>query len=155
MKRSKTKLMMAAKLKRKAPEAKKSLGSVDGASARRSFSKPTRMKRAEGGTTISEDSKREIARLKKEEPASVGNPNALITGAGAATAYHGLAKSKWPIPVRGLMGGLGIGTAAMAGKKTAEDIGKMKDSTYEQGRIRRGMAEPGKEDRKRGGKVCK
>lgn len=169
MKRSKTKLMMAAKLKRKAPEAKKSLGSVDGASAKRSFSKPTRMKRAEGGTTISEDSKREIARLRESAGKRMSADTTMKDMKDGAVGMIG--GQIINAASRGKIGkGIGNSLSAISGLGTAAKMGgdmiQANSERKEADRIEKGMAEPGREDgpklrafggrvKMRGGKVCK
>lgn len=118
---------------------------VEGKAARPRLDRPGRKMRADGGSTISEDSKREIDRIYQDSPRSLGNTKALTMGLGAGAA---LAKTL-PRPVRAL----GALVGAAGAKGTYDDSKRAWDDIEEMGRIRRGQAEPGKEDRKHGGRV--
>ena len=110
-------------------------------------------KRADGGSTISEDSRREASRLRKDDSDLSVWPlakDAMIAGIGSM--IHGASKK---LPGRALgraFQGLGAAGGAL-------DVGMgtkgFLDKRSEARRIERGEAEPGKEDRKHGGKVCR
>lgn len=115
-------------------------GQADGGSARPSFAKPMRMKRAEGGPTISEDSKKEAAKLRDEERSNRGS--AIMHGGIAALAGSMSKGSK----VGKLLTGANVLSAA-------DSAYRMEKNKAEADRIEKGAAEPGKEDRARGGSV--
>lgn len=144
----KSKLMMMSKIKaKKKPEHK---AAVEGDAPRQRLDRPSRVRRADGGPAISEDSKREVERLRDR-----GDKNAMIAGAkGVAAGYlvnklgRAMGQSK---PFSRM-----IGTAAgIAGMGADERTSKAAKDIAESNRIERGEAEPGKEDRKKGGRVCK
>lgn len=101
-----------------------------------------RVGRAEGGPTISADSEREAARL-RHRANYTGVRGAANSGMGAALALRGRS-----LPTKAL----GAGIAALG----ADDlINDRPDAQREADRIERGQAEPGKEDRKDGGRACR
>lgn len=106
-----------------------------------------RVKRQDGGSTISEDSKKESKRLRDEAGGDVWKGiagSAAGTGAGLAA----LARKKGP----GLLG-LAAPAAGLAvlGKKVYDGANKASEAR----RIEEGKVKPGEEDRKHGGKVCR
>ena len=104
-------------------------------------------KRADGGSTISEDSKREVARLRGEADQSRGSRNlsgGLAAGSGILGSVGNRLQRSGFKPFGLAMGALS-GAAHLASRR--ED--------KEADRIERGEAEPGKEDRKHGGKVSR
>lgn len=131
-----------------------SCGEADGGSARPSFAKASRMKRADGGPTISEDSKKEIARIKGDvDAASVEAGKRGAVGAGLGyLAAKGLGKA-FGVPAR-LPDKAAFGTIGALSGMGSDDSGDViKNGVSEMERLRKGRAEPGKEDRKRGGSV--
>lgn len=158
--------MMKKKLKKKPSKAM----AVEGGASRPRLDRP--MRRAEGGPTISDDSKKEAARLRNEAEgdrrAAMGDAlkgGAAILGGmalsrlGTRKAINAYSAGRSPSKSAGAMDAAGTGLAGVgavggAGSsflKSARGAGK----DVEASRIERGEAEPGKEDRKRGGKVCK
>lgn len=129
-------------------------GQADGGSARPSFAKPMRMKRADGGPTISEDSKKEIARIKGDVDAAgleAGKRAAVGAGVGYLAA-KGLGKA-FGAPAR-LSDKAAFGTlGALSGMASGDSEDVFKKGVPEMERLRKGRAEPGKEDRARGGSV--
>lgn len=107
-------------------------GKADGGSARPSFSKPMRMKRADGGSTISEDSKKEIKRL-RDEAASDRSAAAFNVGAGALAAS---------VPRSKVGKSIGLLNGALGARSMINGYSKDKDAD----RMERGMATPGRED---------
>ncbi len=131
-------------------------GGVEGKPAKPSLARPGRkIKRADGGR-VSDDDDKEFQKVKglketaADDPPGLGNKNALLTGAGLATALHNLGRSKWPTPVRGLLGAAGLGMTYLGGKGVAEDAGKWSKA----GQARKELREMGV-DRKGGGRVKK
>lgn len=104
-----------------------------------------RVNRADGGSTISEDSKREAKRLRDESPRGLGNVNALSTGLGLGAA---VAKGM-PMPVKAL----GAAVAGLGAKRSYDDSKKMWNDSKEASRIEKGQVKEGEEDRKSGGRV--
>lgn len=138
------KMMMMAKIKKKSDEKKKPM-TVEGSAAKPRLDRPMRMKRADGGPTISDDSKREAARLREDQKIHTR------VGAGeVALGALGLGTRRFPAKVAGgLLGVLGARNGAKAVL-----------NSLDADRIERGQATPGREDgdevkRKRGGKVGK
>ena len=127
---------------------------VDGKAARPRLDRPGRKMRADGGSTISEDSRREAARLRGEATSGVNKTagelvkDAMIAGSGSV--IHGLSRGRSGRAFGRAMQGLGIAGGALdSGVGIANHI----SSSNEARRIERGQAEPGKEDRKSGGRV--
>lgn len=108
-------------------------GQADGGSARPSFAKPMRMKRADGGPTISEDSKKEAAKLRDEERSNRGS--AIMHGGIAALAGSMSKGSK----VGKLLTGANVLSAA-------DSAYRMEKNKAEADRIEKGIATPGRED---------
>lgn len=161
MKTPKTSLL--ARLKAKKADPKKKPMTVEGSAARPRLDRPMRMKRADGGPTISKDSEDEAKRLKRSADDKAAPAGAGVLAGGVALGH---------LIGRAAVSGLGrpftradkIGTALStsvlggAGTKAYLDRDKIRESMAERKeaeRIERGQAEPGKEDRKRGGKVGK
>lgn len=149
MKTPKTSLL--ARMKAKKADPKKKPMTVEGSAARPRLDRPMRMKRADGGPTISDDSKKEAARLEEESnkkywgglgAGNLGNLALFATTPGA----RGLARLGNGAKYIGAGAGWGLGAHAV--KRSFDD-------STEARRIKEGKAEPGKEDRKRGGKVGK
>lgn len=113
--------------------------SADGEPTRGGISRP--MRRADGGR-ISEDSKREAEKLREE--ARSDRRSAIMNG-GIAAMVGSISKGS-------KIGKLLTGANVLAGLGSAASSVM---NNREANRIERGEAEPGKEDRKRGGKVCK
>lgn len=158
----KSKLMMMSKIKaKKKPEHK---AAVEGDAPRQRLDRASRMRRADGGVTISEDSKKEAGRLResaneKMAPGGLG----VMSSAGALGALIGLAATrgrKMPPMSRGekITAGAATGVGALGAKgvyDVKDKVPEAKAQYDEAKRIERGEAEPGKEDRKKGGRVCK
>lgn len=104
-------------------------------------------KRADGGSTISEDSKREVARLRGEADQSRGSRN-LSGGIAAGSGILGSVGNRLQ---RSGFKPFGLAMGALSG--AAHLASRREDK--EADRIERGKAEPGKEDRAKGGKVCR
>jgi len=145
---AKSKLMLMSKIKaKKKPEHK---AAVEGDAPRQRLDRPgrMRMRRADGGVTISEDSKKEVERLRDH-----GDKNAMIAAGKGATAGFLINR------LGQAMGGSkpasrAVGTAAgLLGMGADERTKKAADAFRESNRIERGEAEPGKEDRAAGGRV--
>lgn len=140
-----SKLRMFAKLKAKKKDDKKA--TVEGDAPRQRLDRPSRMRRADGGPAISKDSKQEAARLRAD-----ANESARM--AGSLGGWGGGALLGTKIAGAGKVGRiLAKGAAALAGVGTAAEAANAVSKTTEANRIERGQAEPGKEDRKRGGRV--
>lgn len=145
----KHRLMMKAKAKKS--DAKK----VEGDVARQRLDRPMRMKRADGGR-VSEDSKREAAKL-REEAAEEGRKSLKDASYGIGSAIIGSAirSGLRPTKVDRAFGrafqGVGTVGAVGGGMGAADAYAKSKEAD----RIEKGQAEPGKEDRKSGGRVGK
>lgn len=145
-----SKLMALAKAKKKSP---KKTVTVEGEAARRRLDKP--MRRADGGQ-ISEDSKREAAKLREEANSDrVGGLSAAAAGLGTGILGSVLHKKLGlPAHSRGLerlhhAAGAGIGTAGLV---TAGGAGSKERQAS---RIERGLVKEGEEDRAKGGRVKK
>lgn len=152
-----------AKIKKKGDDKKKPM-TVEGAAARPRLDRPMRMKRADGGPTISKDSEDEAKRLKRSADDKAAPAGAGVLAGGVALGH---------LISRAALSGLGnrfgradkIGTALStsvlggAGTKAYMDRDKIRESMAERkeaDRIERGQAKPGEEDRRKsGGKVCK
>ena len=78
-----------------------------------------------GGGVSSQDRYGEggLEQVIKDEPRGVGNPNALLGGAGLAALYKGVT-AKNPI-AKALGAVLGTAAAGIGGQGVAKDIGKM------------------------------
>lgn len=138
------KLMMMAKIKKKSDEKKKPM-TVEGSAAKPRLDRPMRMKRADGGPTISKDSKEEATRL--ERTGLLGNlAGGALAGLGGATLVgKGASRFITALPA------IGASVPLLSG-------GSKRYREAE--RIRKGQATEGREDgdevkRKRGGKVGK
>lgn len=107
-------------------------------------SKPTKFA---GGGQISEDSKREAAKLLDEATTHRRMRN--------LDAAQTLANGAVGLISKGRLRALNAGISGVGALNTAERESKRADAEAEARRIERGMAKPGEEDRKRGGKVCK
>lgn len=105
-----------------------------------------RAKRADGGSVLSEDSKREAARLREEIPSGF-RPTTIATGVGLGAS---LARSL-PPKVRAL----GALVTGAGGAKVFGDAKNRHRNNVEADRIEKGLVKPGEEDRKRGGRVKK
>lgn len=144
------KLSMMARLKAKKADPKKKPMTVEGAAARPRLDRPGRMKRAEGGPTISKDSKEYVE--EKRKAASGHGEDATLGGLSAA----GLGAMRLMSPgapkfMKGLLtagAGLNAGVGAMSAARRSQ-------LKSEADRVERGQADPGKEDRKSGGRVKK
>lgn len=154
-----SKLRMSAKLKaKKKPEHK---AAVEGDAPRQRLDRPSRMRRADGGPTISEDSKKEAAKLRASADAKTTSAGAgVLTAAGAASHLLGMAlmRNKFvPFTKGEKLTGAASGVAGTAGAAKAyadkDKVWDAKGEREEAARIERGEAEPGKEDRKKGGRV--
>ena len=115
---------------------------VDGAPARMRLDRPMR-KRADGGG-ISEDSKREAARLRERSDSQA--ETGLISGA------LGIGAQALGRRLRGVVPH-GLTAAGLAGAYGG--IKASNRNAAEADRIEKGLAKPGEEDRKRGGAVKK
>lgn len=136
MKSPKLRLMMKAKKK---PDAKKPM-TVEGSAARPRLDRPGRMNRAEGGPTLSPEAKRGVTENELKEFGKNIVGGALAGFGGATMVGRGL---------KGVMKGLPISAASVP------VFGSARRSGEEAKRIEKGQAEPGKEDRAKGGKVGK
>lgn len=130
---------------------------VEGGSARPSMGKASRMMRADGGgVQISEDSKGEAKRLRdsaNERMSAKKTMDDVASGAKTMIAgglIHGLSRGK----VGRAIGSTGmVAGPAAAAATMGSDMIKAGAERKEADRIERGMAEPGKEDRKNGGGI--
>lgn len=118
-------------------------------------------KRADGGR-ISDDSRQEAARLKASADAKSAPAGTGVLGAAAAAGHllgmAALRGKKLPGLSRGekIAGGASAGIGTAGATKAYMDRDKVWDAKADRDeatRIERGMAEPGKEDRKNGGRV--
>lgn len=118
--------------------------------------------RAEGGR-ISDDSKAEAARLRASanEKAGAAGAGTLGAGMGAAQLIGSALMRRTGVPASvGEKIGNALGAGAIAGGAgkiyaDREKIKAAKAENEEASRIERGRAEPGKEDRARGGRIGK
>jgi len=128
---------------------------VEGGSSRPPMSKPRMMRADGGGVQISERSKEDIKRLESENaPRAARTAGALAAGTTLGVmAAKGLAKlggGKARLADKATFGGLGMVGGANADRETSD---KLVSTDKEIDRLKRGMAEPGKEDRKNGGGI--
>lgn len=140
------KLSMMARLKAKKPDPKKKPMTVEGAAARPRLDRPSRMRREDGGKVLSKE-REDYAKQKDteaEDHRRSGRTSGLVGGA-----------------LLGLMGGSrlrkvaqGAGGTLLGGAALSEGINRV-NAEKEASWARSGKTEEGKEDRAKGGKVCK
>lgn len=145
------KMSLMARMKMKKADPKKKPMTVEGQAARPRLDRPGRMKRAEGGPTISEGSKKEAARLR--EGAKTDANFALGHGAVGLLNTAGAAASAKRLP------GFAIGNLA-GGIWNANEMRKSGNAADKKlaaaSRLEKGQApDDGKEDRAKGGRVKK
>lgn len=153
MKTPKTSLL--ARMKAKKADPKKKPMTVEGSAARPRLDRPMRMKRADGGPTISKDSKEYVDEKRK---AASGHGEDATLGALSAAGLGAMRLMSPGAPkfMKGLLtagAGLNAGTGAMSAARRSQ-------LKSEADRVERGIATSGREDgdevkRKKGGKVCK
>lgn len=111
-----------------------------------------RVKKADGGSA--EPSRRSDEQLRRDieaEPSSLGNPNAILLGAGIGALIRGATASTRV--GRALGPALGAAATAKGGQGLIGDFGNMKKSVDAKAEFRRRAAVEGEEDRKSGGRV--
>lgn len=108
-----------------------------------------RVKREDGGSTISKDSKEEAAKL-RDSSGSKAKSALFSAGSAAATALANR------IPGGGKIArGIGHGLTGINAGFAVDSIRNSRKDAAEADRIEKGQAKDGEEDRKSGGKVCR
>jgi hypothetical protein len=118
-------------------------GEVEGSATRPRLDRPGRKAggrvcKEEGGKIpVKAKDRSDLEQAVRDEPLSLGNPNALTAGAGAATVYHMLKRSKLPMAIKGPMTAVGTLLAGEGGRRTVNDVGKMMEGTEAASELRK------------------